>query len=86
MDSADPQNCSEWRGGLEEDLSKSPALGRGKTGSKTDMMMMRYLISFIRYLVSVIRYFVTFIRYLIYFTRYLIYYSRYLIYKNTSWN
>ena len=26
-DSADPQNRSEWRGHLEEDLSKSPTLG-----------------------------------------------------------
>ena len=39
MDSADPQNCSEWRGRLR-DLSKSTTLGRGKQGSKMDMMMM----------------------------------------------
>ena len=35
MDSADPQNHSD-----EKDLSKSPTLGRGKQGSKMDMMMM----------------------------------------------
>ena len=40
MDSADPQNRSEWRGRLEKDLSKSPTLGRGKQGFKMDMMMM----------------------------------------------
>ena len=47
MDSADPQNRSEWRGRLRERLvkkpnprSKSPTLGRGKQGSKMDMMMM----------------------------------------------
>ena len=37
MDSADPQNRSEWREAFEKDLSKSPTLGRG---SKMDMMMM----------------------------------------------
>ena len=40
MDSADPQSRSEWRGPFEKDLSKSPILGRGKQGSKMDMMMM----------------------------------------------
>ena len=34
MDSADPQNRSEWRGRLEEDLSKNPTLGRGKWALK----------------------------------------------------
>ena len=34
MDSADPQNRSEWRGRPEEDLSKSPTLGRGKRALK----------------------------------------------------
>ena len=38
MDSADPQNCSEWKA-FEKDLSKSPTLGGGKQGSKMDMMM-----------------------------------------------
>ena len=33
MDSADPQNRSEWRGRLRERLSKSPTLSRGKQGS-----------------------------------------------------
>ena len=36
MDSADPQNRSEWRGRLRE----RPTLGTGKQGSKMDMMMM----------------------------------------------
>ena len=44
MDSADPQNCSEWRGRLRENLSKSPTLGGGKQGSKMDMMMMMMMI------------------------------------------
>ena len=39
-DSADPQNRSEWRGRLRERLVKKPTLGRGKQGSKMDMMMM----------------------------------------------
>ena len=34
MDSADPQNCSEWRDVFEEDMSKSPTLGRGKQALK----------------------------------------------------
>ena len=34
MDSADPQNRSEWRGLFQEDLSKSPTLGRGKRALK----------------------------------------------------
>ena len=40
MDSADPQNRSEWRGRLRERLVKNPTLGRGKQGSKMDMMTM----------------------------------------------
>ena len=44
MDSADPQNCSEWRGRLCERLVKSPTLGRGKQGSKMDMMMMMMMV------------------------------------------
>ena len=39
MDSADPQNRSEWRGCLRERLVKKPNLGRGKQGSKMDMMI-----------------------------------------------
>ena len=39
MDSADPQNRSEWRGRLRGRLVKKPNPQR-KTGSKTDMMMM----------------------------------------------
>ena len=34
MDSADPQNRSEWRHVFEEDLSKSPTLCRGKRALK----------------------------------------------------
>ena len=34
MDSADPQNRSEWRERLREDMSKSPTLGRGKRALK----------------------------------------------------
>ena len=37
MDSADPQNCRSGEDAFEKDLSKS--LGRGKPGSKMDMMM-----------------------------------------------
>ena len=37
MDSADPQSGED---AFEKDLSKSPTLGRGKQGSKMDMMMM----------------------------------------------
>ena len=41
MDSADPQNCSDsGEDAYEKDLSKSPTLGRGKQGSKMDMMKM----------------------------------------------
>ena len=40
MDPADPQNRSEWRGRLRERLVKKPTLGRGKQGTKMDMMMM----------------------------------------------
>ena len=36
MDSADPQSGED---AFEKDLSKSPTLGRGKQGSKMDMMM-----------------------------------------------
>ena len=43
MDSADPQNRSEWRGCFEKDLSKSPLLRRGKQGSNMGMMMMMML-------------------------------------------
>ena len=43
MDSADPQNHSEWRGRFEKALSKSPLLRRGKLGSKMDMMKMMML-------------------------------------------
>ena len=34
MDSADPQNCSEWRGRLQGILVKSQTLGRGKEALK----------------------------------------------------
>ena len=40
MDSADPQNRSEWRGRLRGRLVKKPNPRKRKTGSKTDMMMM----------------------------------------------
>ena len=42
MDSADPQNRIVLSGedAFKKDLSKSPTLGRGKQGSKMDMMMM----------------------------------------------
>ena len=40
MDSADPQNRSEWRGRLRGRLVKKPNPRQRKTGSKTDMMMM----------------------------------------------
>ena len=40
MDSADPQNRSEWRGRLRGRLVKKPNPWKRKTGSKTDMMMM----------------------------------------------
>ena len=40
MDSADPQNRSEWRGRLRGRLVKKPNPRWRKTGSKTDMMMM----------------------------------------------
>ena len=40
MDSADPQNRSEWRGRLRGRLVKKPNPRSRKTGSKTDMMMM----------------------------------------------
>ena len=40
MDSADPQIVLSGEDAFEKDLSKSPTLGRGKRGSKMDMMMM----------------------------------------------
>ena len=40
MDSADPQNRSEWRGRLQGRLVKKPNSQKRKTGYKTDMMMM----------------------------------------------
>ena len=40
MDSADPQNRSEWRGRLRGRLVKKPNPRKRKAGSKTDMMMM----------------------------------------------
>ena len=44
MDSADPQNRSEWRGRLRGRLVKKPNPRKRKTGSKTDMMMMMMMI------------------------------------------
>ena len=40
MDTADPQNRSEWRGRLRGRLVKKPNPRKRKTDSKTDMMMM----------------------------------------------
>ena len=40
MDSADPQNRSDERTPSRKTCQKSPTLGRGKQGSKMDMMMM----------------------------------------------
>ena len=40
MNSADPQNHSEWRGRLRERLVKNLTLIKRKTGYKMDMMMM----------------------------------------------
>ena len=45
MDSADPQNCSEWRGRLRGRLVKKPNPRYRKTGPKTDMTMMMMMIS-----------------------------------------
>ena len=39
MDSADPQNRSEWRGHLQGRLIRQATLDRGKRGLKMDMMM-----------------------------------------------
>ena len=44
MDSADPQNRSEWRGPLRGRLVKKPNPRKRKTGSKTDMMMMMMML------------------------------------------
>ena len=45
MDSADPQNRSEWRGRLRGRLVKKPNSRWRKTGSKTDMMMMMIILN-----------------------------------------
>ena len=46
MDSADPNKIIlSGEDAFEKDLSKSPTLGRGKQGSKMDMMMMNLRLS-----------------------------------------